>query len=100
MHTETHGETLLLTDIPSLTSANGRHFKELAQASLKPEHRCVEVDLSVARFMDSEGLGALISVHKTMCSRAGCVRLRNPTTFVVDLLKLLRLDGLFPVVQT
>jgi anti-anti-sigma factor len=100
MRTETHAQTLLLTDIPSLTAANCRLLKELAHATLTPEHRVVDVDLSAARVLDSEGLGALISIHKTMCERHGQVRLLNPTPFIEELVKLVRLDQLLPTVRT
>ena len=100
MRTETHGPTLLLTDLPSLTAANSRHFKELTHATLTPEHRVVDVDLSAARILDSEGLGALISIHKTMCARQGQVRLLNPTPVIEELVKLVRLDQLLPTIRT
>jgi anti-anti-sigma regulatory factor len=99
MRTETHGETLFITDIPSLTADNSRLLKELAHARLTPEHRVVEVDLSAARILDSEGLGALISIHKTMCGQQGRVCLLNPTPFIEELVKLLRMDQLLPTVR-
>lgn len=99
MRTETRGETLFITDIPSLTADNARLLKELAHSTLLPAHRVVEVDLSKARILDSEGLGALISIHKTMCGQQGQVRLVNPTPFVEDLVKLLRMDQLLPSVR-
>lgn len=99
MRTETRGETLFITDIPSLTADNARLLKELAHSTLLPGHRVVEVDLSKARILDSEGLGALISIHKTMCSQQGQVCLVNPTPFVEDLVKLLRMDQLLPSVR-
>ena len=36
MRTETHGETLFITDIPSLTADNSGLLKELAHARLTP----------------------------------------------------------------
>lgn len=99
MRTESHGETLLLTDIPSLTATNARHLKELAHGTLTPAHKVVEVDLAIASVLDSEGLGALISIHKTMCGRQGAVHLLNPNPFVEELIRLLRLDQLLPTVR-
>ena len=99
MRTETHGETLFITDIPSLTADNARLLKELAHSTLTPNHRVVEVDLSAARVLDSEGLGALVSIHKTMCAQNGRVSLLNPTPFVAELVKLLRMDQILPIVN-
>jgi anti-anti-sigma regulatory factor len=99
MRTETHGEVLLVTELSSLTADNARYFKELTCGTLKPEHRVVEVDVSAARVLDSEGLGALISVHKRMCEQEGCIRLLNPTPFVEELIVLLRLSAILPTVR-
>lgn len=98
MRTESRGDTLLITDIPTLTSDTSRPFKEYAHGALRAEHTCVEVDLSHARTVDSEGLGALISVHKAMCNRAGQVRLLQPAPLIADMFKLLKLDHLFQIV--
>lgn len=99
MRTETHGETLFITDIPNLTADNARLLKELAHSTLTPNHWVVEVDLSAARVLDSEGLGALVSIHKTMCAQNGRVSLLNPTPFVAELVKLLRMDQILPIVH-
>ena len=69
MRTEKIGTTLLVTDLPTLTSDNSRAFKDFVRGALGPEHTLVEVDLGAARSVDSNGLGALISVHKTLCGR-------------------------------
>ena len=98
MRTESRGDTLFITDIPTLTSDTSRPFKEYAHGALRAEHKCVEVDLSHARTVDSEGIGALISVHKAMCSRGGQVRLFHPAPLVADMFKLLNLDHLFQII--
>lgn len=98
MRTESRGNTLLITDIPTLTSDTSRPFKEYAHGALRPEHKIVEVDLSLARNVDSDGIGALISVHKALCDRHGQVRLLKPAPMIADLFKLLKLDHLFQIV--
>ncbi len=98
MRTESRSDTLLITDIPTLTSVTSRLFQDCARAALRPEHRIVEVDLSRARSVDSEGLGALIAVHRAICHRAGHVRLRQPAPLIAEMFKLLKLDHLFHIV--
>lgn len=97
MRTESRGETLRIFDIPALNSDYRRLFKEYALGALKPEHTCVEVDLGDARMVDSEGIGALISVHKVLCNRGGKVRLHKPLPMIADMFKLLQLDQLFEI---
>ena len=75
MRTENLGDTLRITDIPTLTSDTYKPFKEYAHGALLPTHKVVEVDLGSARSLDSDGIGALISVHKAICDRGGRVRL-------------------------
>lgn len=99
MRTQTDGAVLLVRDIRNLGATNAALFKEVAHAGLRGEHRVLEVDLSEAEFVDSEGLGALVAVHKRMCMVQGCVRLLRPRPMVLQLLELTRLDGLFEIVR-
>jgi anti-sigma B factor antagonist len=99
MRTEKHGETLLLTDIPTLTSDNSRVFKEYFHSALGPEHNIVEVDLATARSVDSNGLGALIAIHKALSPRGGRVRLLNPPPLIAEMFHLLELDKIFEIIH-
>lgn len=99
MRTEKLGDTLLVTDIPTLTSDTSRAFKEYVNGSLGPEHKFVDVDLSTARSVDSNGLGALISVHKTLCLRGGRLRLLYPPPLVAEMFQILQLDKIFDIVH-
>lgn len=99
MRTQTDGAVLLVRDIRNLGATNAALFKEVAQAGLTGAHRVLEVDLTEAEFVDSEGLGALVALHKRMCMVHGCVRLLRPRPMVLQLLELTRLDGLFEIVR-
>lgn len=98
MRTEKIGPTLLVTDLPTLTSDNSRAFKEFVRGALEPAHTLVEVDLGAARSVDSNGLGALISIHKTLCGRGGKVRLLHPSPLINEMFQLLQLDKIFEIV--
>jgi anti-sigma B factor antagonist len=95
MRTYSVGDTLLVTEFENLGAVNAGLFRDYLRASLKPEHRVVEVDLSHASFVDSEGLGALISAHKAMAERGGIVRIKGALPMVRELLRLTRLNELF-----
>jgi anti-anti-sigma factor len=98
MRTEKHGETLLVTDIPTLTSDTSRAFKEYVHSSLSPEHKIIKVDLGTARSVDSNGLGALISIHKMLCVRGGRVVLLHPSPLIAEMFELLQLNKIFEIV--
>ena len=98
MKTQTQGDTLRIYEFEHLGSANATHLRELAHACLRPEHRIVEVDLASATFIDSEGLGALISIQKAAAPAGGRVRLVNACASVRQVLRLTRLDQLFEFV--
>ena len=98
MRTYDRGDTLLITDISTLTSETSRPFKEYAHGALRAEHKFVEVDLSRARTVDSEGMGALISIHKAICARGGRVRLLQPAPLIAGMFTILQLDQLFDII--
>lgn len=99
MKTENHGATLVITDIDRLSATNATWFEELAGARLSDTHRTVDVDLSHARFIDSDGLEALIAVRSRLVGRQGRVRLLSPAPMVKTMLKLLHLDRVFDIVN-
>jgi anti-sigma B factor antagonist len=97
MRTFTRDDTLLVTQFKNLGADNAFLFKEFVQAALTDQHKVVEVDLTTTDYVDSEGLGAMVWVHKRMCTRGGKVRLLNPRPMVRQFLALLRMDHLFEV---
>ena len=98
MRTHSNGDTLVVNEFENLSASHAGMLRDLVRATLKPEHKFVEVEMSAARFVDSEGLSALISVHKSVATRGGIVRLRNAGPMVRDLFRLTRLEGLFEFV--
>jgi anti-sigma B factor antagonist len=98
MRSEACGEALVITGLTRLTAEEVPLFKDLVRATLAEHQRVVEVDLSTTQTMDSEGVGALIAVHKRLREREGTVRLRQPTPFVGQLLQLLKLDRILEIV--
>lgn len=99
MQTETRGDTLVVRGMERLTADNVALFRDLVRATLREEHRVVEVDMSGLSMMDSEGVGSLIAVHKRLRERGGTVRLARPTDFVSQLIRLLRLERVLEVVD-
>lgn len=99
MRTLTQGDHLLVTQFKNLGADNAFLFREFVSAALTPEHRFVDVDLAESDYIDSEGLGALISAHKRVCARQGRVRLLHARPMVRQFIELLRLQELFELVE-
>ena len=94
-----NGESLNITGIKELGAANSNAFRDQVRAALTDAQRYIEIDLSQTMFIDSCGLGALISLHKTLCTRNGMVRLLNPTPPVQQILELTRMHRIFEIVK-
>ncbi len=93
------GETLTVSGIKELSAANANDFRDQVRAAMIEPLKNIEIDFSQALFLDSCGLGALISLHKTACSRKGMVRLVNPAPPVQQILELTRMHRIFEIVK-
>lgn len=100
MKLETFGNSLRAGCPHELTAPNAAVFREETRAAVSAQHKSVEIDMSQTRFLDSSGLGALISIHKLMCSRGGSVRIRNPTPTVLQILELTRMHRIFEILKS
>jgi anti-sigma B factor antagonist len=97
MKMEAQGDTLRVTGITELGAPNANDLRDRIRAALADSQRHIEIDLSATAFVDSCGLGALIALHKTACSRGGSVRLLNPLPPVQQVLELTRLNRVFEI---
>ena len=100
MKMEMNGEVLRVSAISQLGEANAKAFRDWVREAFHKNHRNIELDLSQTTFVDSSGLGALISLHKTATSQQGKLLLFNPQPAIQQVLELTRLDGLFQIVKT
>ena len=99
MKLEASGETLNVSGIKELGAANSQNFRDEVRGALNEIHKNIQIDLSETNFVDSCGLGALISLHKATCGRNGTVRLMNPTPPVQQILELTRMHRIFEIVN-
>lgn len=54
------------------------------------------VDVSKTEFIDSNGLGALISAQKAVRAKDGYIRLVKPRSVLIDALRITHLSSLLP----
>ena len=99
MNIQSNNTTLNISEVQELTAANAISTKSTIKEALSPDHTQIDIDLSTASFVDSSGLGVLISLHKEMASRNGLLRILNPTASIDQILELTRLHRLFEVVK-
>jgi anti-sigma B factor antagonist len=99
MKVQVQGDRLVITGVKELGAANSQSFRDQVRSALTADQRNIEIDLSQTMFLDSCGLGALISLHKTTCGRNGTVRLLNPTPPVHQILELTRMQRIFEIVK-
>jgi anti-sigma B factor antagonist len=91
--------TLLVEGVQELNASNSNGFRDQVHAAMTDSLKNVDIDLSKTAFVDSCGLGALISIHKTICLRKGVVRLLRPGPEVSQILELTRLHRIFEVLK-
>ncbi|MDX1952006.1 MAG: STAS domain-containing protein [Verrucomicrobiota bacterium] len=99
MKVQSQGETLSVTGVKELGAANSNNFRDMVKHAFGDGQRNIQIDLSQTTFVDSCGLGALISLHKATCGRNGTVRLVNPTPPVQQILELTRMHRIFEIVS-
>lgn len=91
------GQWIRVTDA-RLDAAVATAFKDAMRKVLRGGEGVATLDLSDVVFMDSSGLGALISVLKSMPDGRQ-LQLYGPTTNVMRVLKLTRMDTVFIVIE-
>lgn len=74
-------------------------WKERVTKDLTSSQDIVSIDLSKTRFIDSSGLGVLLSLNKTLRAQGGVLKLLNPSSSVAQLIELTRLHRVFEIVH-
>lgn len=83
----------------NLDVSNVAAFKEAIQA-LIAQHTKVVLDMEGVKFIDSSGLGALISCLRQLNARQGNMRLCHMSPSVVALFELMRMNRVFAIHPT
>jgi anti-anti-sigma factor len=88
-----------ISNIQELSAANARYVRDAIVTTLKPDMNEVDIDLSETLFVDSCGIGALVSVYREISKRNGRFRVIHPTTRVAQILELTQMGQLFTIVK-
>ncbi len=98
MNTERKGTTLHVSAISELTAGTAPDTKNRVRHDFQDGLMNIDFDCSTLDFVDSSGLGALISIQKLADGRGGKLRLLAPKPTVVQVLELTRLHRVFEIV--
>jgi anti-sigma B factor antagonist len=83
-----------------LIVGNRHELKDLIQVALDKGERRLLVDFSKTGYIDSSGLGALVSISKRIREAGGELRLAGLNEDLRSLFELTKLDTLFTILET
>lgn len=91
-------QALLIVEVHGqLVVTNRQEFKQVVLDELEQGARSIVVDFSQSAYIDSSGLGALVSLGKRIRESGGELRLAGLNEDLRTLFELTRLDALFPL---
>jgi anti-sigma B factor antagonist len=88
------GKTVIIRGPKRIEAAGSGEFRSKMNEVVDRGHYCVVVDLGETEFMDSSGLGAIVSRISVARSRGGDVRLASVSEKVYKILEVTQLDKL------
>ena len=94
---ETKDGVLVVNVDGQLVVSNRQEFKQLVLDEVERGTRMVVVDFAGTAYIDSSGLGALVSLGKRIRESGGELRLAALNDDLRTLFELTRLDTLFPL---
>ncbi|MDQ3135978.1 MAG: STAS domain-containing protein [Gemmatimonadota bacterium] len=83
-----------------LIVGNRQELKDLVQRALDAEDRRILIDFSRTGYIDSSGLGALVSISKRIREAGGELRLSGLNEDLRSLFELTKLHTLFEIAET
>lgn len=92
-----NNKTLLSVKEERLDANNSGELKEYLQRLLENEAKALVIDLSAVRFIDSSGLGALLSGYKNANLHQGSLVLSGLQPRVQSMFELTRLHRVFDI---
>ena len=94
-------DDVLLVEVDGqLVVTNRQEFKQAILDAVEQGARTVVIDFARTGYIDSSGLGALVSLSKRVRDAGGDIRLASLHDELRTLFELTRLDQLFPLYAT
>lgn len=89
-----------ITAPAELCATTARLWRERLAREIREHDEEVCIDMQNTRFIDSSGLGVLISMNKTLRARGGVLKILNPAPAVTQLIELTRLHRVLEIVHS
>lgn len=93
-------DVLIVTVDGQLVVTNRQEFKQAILDGVEQGVKLVVVDFTTSGYIDSSGLGALVSLSRRLREAGGDLRLVGLNEDLRTLFELTRLDALFPLYTT
>jgi anti-sigma B factor antagonist len=93
--TERQGDTIVIRVRGQLLAGNRQELKHTVLDEIERGERRFRIDFGQASFIDSSGLGVLVSLEKAVRAQGGALRLANLNEELRTLFTLTKLDLLF-----
>jgi anti-sigma B factor antagonist len=90
---------VVATSVEALDASNATEFKSVMGRMIQPGARLV-LDMSGIRFVDSSGLGAILSCLRQLHDQGGELKLCNMNKPVRALFELVRMHRVFEIFNT
>ncbi|MBI1387904.1 MAG: anti-sigma factor antagonist [bacterium] len=96
---EQNGVTVIELTIDELDADTVAEFNQRAEACLAASDRLI-LDMNRLKFIDSSGLGAVLSVKRKLDARQGKMALCRLSAPVREIMDLVRLSSVFQIADT
>jgi len=93
------GDTVVIAVEGQLIAGNRQQLREAVASEIERGSRAFVIDFADTGYVDSAGLGALVSLSKKIREASGSLRLTNLNDDLRTLFELTRLDTLFSLDQ-
>lgn len=93
--TDDQKELLIWVKVPKFDAASIAEFKNDLDKIWNKKISTVVIDFSKVRFIDSSGIGALLSIQKRLKPESEPVKILNAKPAVIKVIELLRLHRVF-----
>lgn len=97
MRIEINHNQLTVQDLRELSAVNAREVKEKVTQQFAECLTAIAFDASQLTFIDSSGLGVLISLQKATALRSGRFSILDPSSQTRQILELTRLHRVFDI---
>lgn len=92
-----NGVLHIIINLPRMDASSSAPLKEKLNFDLDPSVSRAEVEMGTVQFIDSSGIGVLLSIYRKLPKVGAEVVLRNVQSGVQAVLELLRLHRVFKV---